>query len=202
MLMPLNEIAMSDRSQLRPPPRPRPTRLLRAVVLCLVLGLVATVAVAWISAVTVDPTQKPPASATGQVGGAPWSASMYRGWGAAYVHTQWSRGFNWSPTQATGAPDTPTAGDKVTAWASASADGTQEWLVLEYENAVVPKAGEIHENHCPGAVVRVGVFAEDGTEVTAWSGVDPTPVNAPSGAGVSKIPLSAAVKTRQVKIYI
>lgn len=202
MLMPLDPTAMSEKSKLKPPTRFRGRRLLRAMAICLVLGFVVTVGVAWLSAVTVDPTKKTAISATGQFAGSPWSASLYRGWGAAYVHTQWARGFNWSPAQATGAPDTPTAGDKVTAWASASADGTQEWLILDYEKAVIPARIDVHENHCPGAINRVMVFDENGREVQAWAGTDPTPRNAPSGAGVSKISLNVSIKTRRIKVYI
>ena len=43
---------------------------------------------------------------------------------------------DWGPEQATGEPDTNMAGDIVTAWASASQDGQEEWLMLEYDEFV------------------------------------------------------------------
>ena len=48
----------------------------------------------------------------------------------------------WGPEQATGPPDTATAGNFDTAWASQTPDGQQEWLLLEYFEAAVPTARE------------------------------------------------------------
>jgi hypothetical protein len=42
----------------------------------------------------------------------------------------------WGPEQVTGAPDTPSAGDQPTAWASYAPDGGLEWLETSYERAV------------------------------------------------------------------
>src|SRR5262245_6382420 len=52
----------------------------------------------------------------------------------------------WDTAEATGPPNTPMPGDQATAWASLGADDQPEWLVLEYEMAVVPKAIVVHEN--------------------------------------------------------
>ncbi len=46
------------------------------------------------------------------------------------------QGRAWGPEQATGAPNTATAGDQQTAWASRTQDGQPEWLVLEYDHPV------------------------------------------------------------------
>jgi hypothetical protein len=107
---------------------------------------------------------------------------------------------NWGPEQATGEPDTEMAGDIVTAWASASQDGQEEWLMLEYENFVTPTAVLVHETYNPGALYRVTVFKPDGEEVEVWKGVDPTPTD--SGLGVSEIPVKVNFKTNRVKIYL
>jgi hypothetical protein len=109
-------------------------------------------------------------------------------------------GRNWGPEQVTGEPDTRGSGDIVTAWASLTPDGQDEWLVLEYEERVVPVRIEIHETFNPGAVNKVGVFSADRNEVEVWSGTDPTPIG--SGRGVSKIPISVDFRTNRVKIYL
>lgn len=107
---------------------------------------------------------------------------------------------DWGPEQATGMPDTDMAGDIVTAWASQTPDGQDEWLLLEYAEPVVPNAVLIHETYNPGAVVKVSVFKLDGSEVEVWKGQDPTPSD--SDKGVSVIPFKAEFKTNRVKIYI
>jgi hypothetical protein len=107
---------------------------------------------------------------------------------------------SWLPRQATGEPDTPVAGDYATAWASLTPDGQDEWLMVEYDEAALPARVEIHETYNPGAVCRVTVFTDDGREVEAWSGEDPTPVR--SQRGVSKIPVQVDFKTKRVKIYL
>ncbi len=84
---------------------------------------------------------------------------------------------NWGPEQATGEPDTTMAGDIVTAWASASQDGQEEWLMLEYGEFVAPTAVLVHETFNPGALYRVTAFRPDGEEVELWKGADPTPTH-------------------------
>jgi hypothetical protein len=79
-------------------------------------------------------------------------------------------GANWGVEQAAGPPDTQGYGDIVTAWASASPDSQREWLILTYENHVIPAAVEIHETYNPGAVDKVTYFTADGEEVVAWEG--------------------------------
>jgi hypothetical protein len=107
---------------------------------------------------------------------------------------------NWGPEQATGEPDTNMAGDIVTAWASASQDGQEEWLMLEYQDFITPTAVLVYETYNPGALYRVTAFKPDGEEVELWKGTDPTATDA--GMGVSEIPVKAAFKTNRVKIYI
>jgi hypothetical protein len=108
---------------------------------------------------------------------------------------------NWGPEQATGAPDTwPNQGDLVTAWASLTADGAQEWLMLEYARPVVPKEVHIYETFNPGAVYRLTAFDLTGKEIEVWKGKDPTAPG--SGKGISKIACKAKFKTNRIKIYI
>jgi hypothetical protein len=107
---------------------------------------------------------------------------------------------SWGPEQATGPPDTDQAGDFPTAWASATADGQDEWLLLEYAEPVVPREVLIHETFNPGAVYRVTAFKLDGEEVEVWKGKDPTPAD--NDKGVSLIPVKTKFKTNRVKVYL
>jgi hypothetical protein len=107
---------------------------------------------------------------------------------------------NWGPEQVTGEPDTQMAGDIVTAWASSSQDNQEEWLLLEYEEAILPTAVLVYETYNPGALVRVTAFKADGEEVELWKGTDPTPSDA--GIGVSEVPVKANFKTNRIKVYL
>ncbi len=106
----------------------------------------------------------------------------------------------WGPEQATGEPDTNQAGDIPTAWASASQDGQDEWLMLEYERPVVPTAVLIYETFNPGSLVRLTAFKLDGEEVELWKGTDPTPPD--SALGVSEIPVRVSFPVARVRLYI
>lgn len=106
----------------------------------------------------------------------------------------------WGPEQATGAPDTAGTGDFGTAWASLTPDAQNEWLLLEYDEPIQPKAIRIHENWNPGAVRRVSAFKLDGEEVDVWSGEDPTSQD--KDRGVSVIPLKVGFKTARVRVFL
>jgi hypothetical protein len=105
----------------------------------------------------------------------------------------------WGPEQATGPPDTPMPGDMVTAWASLTPDDQDEWLLLEYAEAVVPAAVQVHETFNPGALSRVTAFKLSGEEVEVWKGKDPTPPTAVQG--VSEVPCKVSFKVNRVKLY-
>lgn len=92
----------------------------------------------------------------------------------------------WGPEQATGKPDTPEPGDYQSAWASATQDESDEWLMLEYEGPVWAKAAHIYETYNPGAVVRITAFTLDGREVEIWS--RPRPDRFPPSRGPSARP--------------
>ncbi len=105
---------------------------------------------------------------------------------------------SWGPEQAAGEPNS--MGESASSWCPQTADGQDEWLLLEYSEPVVPTAVLIHENYAPGAVNRVAVFKLDGSEVEAWKGKDPT--SADEAMGVSLIPVKVDFKVNRVKIYI
>lgn len=106
----------------------------------------------------------------------------------------------WGPEQTTGEPNTNMAGDIVTAWASQTQDGQDEWLMLEYDHPIIPTAVLVHETFNPGALVRVTVFKLDGSEVEVWKGADPTAAG--TDKGISEVPVKVTFKTNRVKIYL
>jgi len=107
---------------------------------------------------------------------------------------------SWSGWQATGAPDSPMNGDSALAWCPATADSQREWLLLDYPQTTTPREVQIYENYAPGAVNRVTVFNENGDEIEAWKGQDPTAAS--NAAGISKIPINLPINTKRVKIFI
>src|SRR5258708_38993201 len=112
---------------LRNPPQPsRPPRVqhtmprpLRILFLLLLLGLATTVAVSWLCAAVVDLSQ----AALTTSGGSDWSVTVARSAGAVRI-TSNRRAASWSPSQATGAPDTPNPGDYASAWAPGPSNGS------------------------------------------------------------------------------
>ncbi len=75
---------------------------------------------------------------------------------------------SWSAMQATGAPNTSDCGDLSSAWASRSSSAT-DWLLLSYDQAVIPGRIVIFETFNPGAVTRVEVLDEAGNPLTVYS---------------------------------
>jgi hypothetical protein len=107
---------------------------------------------------------------------------------------------NWGTEQVFGPPNA-TFGDCTDAWASKTEDGQPEWLIVEFEDAVVPKSLEIYENYGPNAVNKITWFDEDGDEHEAWSGDDPATPNE-KGMYVANINVDVPEKTNRFKIYI
>ena len=84
----------------------------------------------------------------------------------------------WGHEQATGAPDTATAGDIPTAWAAKTQDGGPEWLRVDIDQAIPLARIRVVESHNPGAISRIAALRPDGREETIWEGVmDATPEN-------------------------
>lgn len=107
----------------------------------------------------------------------------------------------WAPEKATGEPDVVNVGtDDGNAWASETQDDDDEWLMLTYKEAVVPKTIVIHETYNPGAVERVTAFGADGKEVELWKGDDP--VSGLEAHGVCKLTIQTTMKTNKLKIYV
>lgn len=126
---------------------------------------------------------------------------VYPYWYIWRDRTSWPKpNRDWGPEQATGAPNTTTAGDMRTAWASKTPDADDEWLLLEYDRLLVPKTVEVYETYNPGAVSRITAFRLDGHEVEIWKGTDPTPQGV--AKGVSRMPVKVHFKTKRIKIYL
>ena len=164
--------------------RPRLTR----VAVFLLLGAFITVMVCVALASTDDLTTGVVTSAEGYLSDDRWSVTRYDRPTGVRLVSQYTAGRNWSPGQALGTPDTPTGGDQVTAWASSSADGQREWLLLDFATPVVPKLVRVFEMCSTGALDKVEVTKPDGTEVVAWTGIDPLPRG--QQMGTSEVPLS------------
>lgn len=165
----------------------------------LLLGLLASIGVSLLCAAIIDVDK---GTQEGTHDGE-WTATVTAIPGAMTIRLQRASP-SWSPQQATGAPDTPAAGDFTSAWASQSHDGSTEWLMLEYDREYVPKFIEVYESFNPGALTRVTFVDDAGKETEVWSGDDPTPRG--SGMGTSRIavrfPDGKPRPTRQVKLYI
>jgi len=157
------------------------------------------IAVAFALALLVDVSQGAVRSAGGWTGDEEWTVTRWSRTGATYILSVWEASRDWSPGEATGPPDAPNGGDSVRAWASASADGQEEWLLLEYEHAVVPVAVRVYETCSTGALSKISFITDGGEEVAAWSGTDPTPTGA--RVGMSVVPLRVSLPVKRLKLY-
>jgi hypothetical protein len=83
---------------------------------------------------------------------------------------------SWSAQQATGAPDTPEAGDNSTAWAAASADVEVETLVLVYSRSLLSRSeSKFTRATIPAPIVKIEVLDPNtDTWVVVWEGVADT----------------------------
>ncbi len=106
---------------------------------------------------------------------------------------------SWGTEQATGAPDTMTAGDHTTAWAPANADGGVEWLEAEFENAADLAKIVVRQTSNPGCITKVTAITEGGGEVPVWSGVDPS-----KGQALADTPFAVppGINAKRVKVYL
>lgn len=108
---------------------------------------------------------------------------------------------NWSIDQVLGPPNTLQFGDVMTAWASQSPDGGNEWIIAEFPNSVSASSVEVYETCGPGAIVRITAVSAAGTESEIWKGVDPLAKKGLAG-GVANFPFSSVTKTRRIKLYL
>src|SRR5436853_930658 len=132
---------------LKPAPPPhsaiatrKPKRLVERLLLwlfLLLLGALATLGISWGLGFKTELVDDPSLSGQGVAGPHTWVVQGWSGFGSMRIHS--TRNVpNWSVLQAVGPPDTPGAGDIVTAWASATTDSQKEWLILDYETPVIP----------------------------------------------------------------
>src|SRR3954452_9266273 len=120
-------------------------RLLRRCLGFLLLGAAANVVVAYALGLFLDVSPGRVETAGSWTGSSQWTVTRWTRGGGAYYLSVREPGADWSPGQATGPPDTPTGGDQVTAWASQTPDSQAEWLLLDYAEAVMPRALRVYE---------------------------------------------------------
>jgi hypothetical protein len=81
---------------------------------------------------------------------------------------------DYSPFQATGAPNVETEGDNGNAWTAKNSDAGLEWLDLTYTKPIFVTAVRIRESAGAGAIAKVDLYDEQGQPHTLWTGTDPT----------------------------
>ena len=106
----------------------------------------------------------------------------------------------WGPEQATGPADTPEPGDRQTAWASATQDAEEEWLMLEYATPVRAYSVHIYETYNPGSVVRITGYTLDGSEVELWR--RPRAVIPSTPGFIFRPVFSRRIVTNRIKLYL
>jgi thiol-disulfide isomerase/thioredoxin len=104
----------------------------------------------------------------------------------------------WSPEQATGAPDTNTAGDLPTAWASMNPDAGPEWLQVEFAKPTEIAEVRIRETFNPGAINKVEAISADNKGTVIWEG---TAEAKPAPSDMVVKPQSAVVSNK-IKIHL
>jgi len=76
-------------------------------------------------------------------------------------------GEKYSAMQAVGAPDTTSCRD-IKAWASYSSNG-KDWLLLTYDQAVIPTRILIRQANTPGSIILVEVLTEVGAAIPVYT---------------------------------
>lgn len=105
---------------------------------------------------------------------------------------------DWGPEQVVGPPNTHAAGDMPTAWAPLSSQGGRnEWLQVNYDQAVDISEIRVRETYHPGAISKLAAVLPNGQEVVIWEGVTP-PTEAPADTGFTA---PAGLQAQSVKIY-
>ena len=180
---------------------PRLPSLMRSILIFLTLGLAAELLIIMVLTVLLDLWGGPEDSAQALVDDTLWTAAMRRLPGGVRHTSTREQGAAWSPQRAIGPPDTPAAGDYHTAWASATADGADEWLELEFAEPVAAVEVRAYESFNPGAIARLRIVDDTGRERTI-AALDPgRPFQ--TGLRVAKFPVTdGPVRTRRVKLDI
>jgi hypothetical protein len=104
---------------------------------------------------------------------------------------------SWGTEQLLGPPDTATAGDAPTAWASLQPTAGPEWLVLGFDNAVDVAQVRIRETYNAGAISKVTAVV-NGAEVVLWEGT------AAKAKGIRDfvVPVSGGVQADSVIVHL
>jgi hypothetical protein len=76
---------------------------------------------------------------------------------------------SWSAEQVIGPPDTGSAGDHGTAWASREPDAGPEWLSVGFARPLDMAEVRIRESFNPGAIVKVAALVNN-QEIVLWEG--------------------------------
>ena len=94
-----------------------------------------------------------------------WAASATAG--TKYGKTQYS------PAQATGAPNISTAGNSPDAWSPENKTGGTDWLEVTFAKPVHATEVRVRQNDSVGAIAKIEAIESDGTTHVWWEGVDP-----------------------------
>jgi uncharacterized protein YkwD len=105
---------------------------------------------------------------------------------------------SWGPEQVTGEPDTLTAGDIPTAWASSKPDAGPEWLEVAFPNPVEIAEIRIRETFNPGAISKVTAPADSESDHILWEGTA-TPSPAPSEMSITP---QEKITSNKLKIHL
>lgn len=94
-----------------------------------------------------------------------WAATAAAG--TQYGKTQYS------PAQATGAPNISTAGNSPDAWCPENKNVGTDWLELTFAKPVHATEVRVRQNDAVGAITKIEAIEPDGTAHVWWEGVDP-----------------------------
>ncbi len=161
-------------------------------------GAAVSVCVSWVLAAVVDPRQVPRRAVAYDASDGGWLIMQHQTTGGVYLEARHAAKRDWGPEQACGPPDTRTAGDQTTAWASRTQDGQPEWLLLGFDVPVAATSIRIHETYNPGAIVRIAAVAPNGSESLLWAGQNPTDAEWRE----LNVPLSSPVPIQKLKLYL
>ena len=94
-----------------------------------------------------------------------WAATATAG--SQYGKTQYS------PAQATGAPNVPIVGNSPDAWCPAVRNIGMDWLELTFANPTRATEVRVRQSDASGAIAKVEAIEPDGTAHVWWEGADP-----------------------------
>jgi hypothetical protein len=94
-----------------------------------------------------------------------WAATATAG--TQYGKTQYS------PAQATGAPNVSTVGNSPDAWCPENKNVGTDWLEVTFAKPVHATEVRVRQNDAAGAITKIEAIEPDGTAHVWWEGVDP-----------------------------